>query len=119
MAVADTADELLEEIPRLEKKKRNYHVKSKRFWGKKGRRDSSEPPKFEEVDDHLILAEPAGAADPVEELTAGGVLHDDGEVRGREHDLEKKREHGPQMNDEQAGGEQGGEKSFGCRLEAA
>ena len=72
------------------RKRKGIITSSPNGFGEKIRRDSSEPPKFEEADDHLILAEPAGAADPVEELAAGGVLHDDGEVRGREHDLEKR-----------------------------
>jgi ABC-type Mn2+/Zn2+ transport system ATPase subunit len=55
------------------------------FSGEKQRRFRAA--QFAETSDHLILAEPAGAADPVEELAAGGVLHDDGQVRGREHDL--------------------------------
>lgn len=61
------------------------------FGGKTaGEAPEPEPPDWNErTGDHLVLAEPAGAADPVEELAAGGVLHDDGEVRGREHDLEK------------------------------
>jgi hypothetical protein len=54
------------------------------FWEKQRRFRAAQ---FTETSDHLILAEPAGAADPVEELAAGGVLHDDGQVRGREHDL--------------------------------
>ena len=35
----------------------------------------------------LVLAESAGVADALEELPAGGVLHDDGEVRRGEDDL--------------------------------
>jgi hypothetical protein len=35
----------------------------------------------------LVLAEPASVADALEELPAGGVLHDDGEVRRGEDDL--------------------------------
>ena len=40
---------------------------------------------------NLILSEPAGTADAREELPAGGVLHDDGEVGRRQDDLGKKR----------------------------
>lgn len=37
----------------------------------------------------LVLAEAALAADALEELAAGGVLHDDGEVRGGEEALDE------------------------------
>ena len=36
---------------------------------------------------HLVLAEPAGIADAVEELPARGVLHDDREVSLGQDDL--------------------------------
>ena len=36
---------------------------------------------------HLVDAESAGSADALEELPAGGVLHDDGEMRRRQNNL--------------------------------
>lgn len=78
MAVANAADELLEEVPRLE-----FPAESRSQASKVGRgRD--------ELGRNLILAEPSGVADSLEELAAGGVFHHDREMRRREHDLNSK-----------------------------
>jgi hypothetical protein len=86
VAVADTANELLEEIPRLEQKgKILVRTPTSEVWTKQERYGGAV--QLTQTNDHLILAESAGAADPVEELAAGGVLHDDCEVRRREQNL--------------------------------
>ena len=41
---------------------------------------------------YLVDAEPTGGADAVEELPAGGVLHDDGEMRRRQNNLKNRKQ---------------------------
>jgi hypothetical protein len=44
---------------------------------------------YQDSDIDLVLAEAAGAADALEELAAGGVLHDDREMRRRQNNLKR------------------------------
>ncbi|RZR83222.1 hypothetical protein BHM03_00009811 [Ensete ventricosum] len=52
----------------------------------------------EEGKRNLVFAESSRVADAIEELSAGGVLHHDRQMRGRQHDLQlKSREEKPDL----------------------
>jgi hypothetical protein len=88
VAVADAADELLKKVPGLQGEQGNHQLTQESAQSQDS--PKMERPTNELADPHLVLAEPPGVADPVEELAAGRVLHANRQVRRRHHHLQRK-----------------------------